>query len=148
MLEVRVVGDLGHELLAELVLERADEAGDEPIPLADGLRQRFHVTLSPEFSFVADFVQQAELLGMVQQRDDRQVATQEVLHAAAVGVASVLGFASDHVADVTWRYVSDFKQTIQRRNINEKQLVKFIYRINRILQAQINQQRKKTIIAL
>lgn len=59
-----------------------------------------------------------------------------------------IAFASDHVQDVTWRYVTDFKQTIRTRNINEKQFVKLIQRINRNIQRQLNQQQRNTILSL
>ncbi len=59
-----------------------------------------------------------------------------------------IGFAYDHVQDVTWRYVTDFKQTKQRRNINEKEFVKIISQINRKIQSQISQQDKNKLIAI
>lgn len=59
-----------------------------------------------------------------------------------------IGFSKDHIADVTWRYVTDFKQTIQRRNINEKSFVKLIQQINRKIQLQMNQQERKKIISM
>jgi peptide-N4-(N-acetyl-beta-glucosaminyl)asparagine amidase len=59
-----------------------------------------------------------------------------------------IAFAKDHVEDVTWRYVTNFKETIQRRNINEKDFVKTIHRINQKIQSQIDQQEKKKIISM
>jgi len=56
-------------------------------------------------------------------------------------------FAKDHIQDVTWRYVSDFKQTKLRRNINENKYAKVIHRINQNIQAQFNQQEKQQIIS-
>ncbi|CAM4820066.1 unnamed protein product [Rotaria magnacalcarata] len=58
-----------------------------------------------------------------------------------------IAFAKDHVEDVTWKYVTNFKQTIQRRNINEKRMAKTISRMNEKLQSQLNQQEKNKIIA-
>jgi peptide-N4-(N-acetyl-beta-glucosaminyl)asparagine amidase len=58
-----------------------------------------------------------------------------------------IAFAYDHIQDVTWRYVTDFKQTKQRRNINEKDFANIIHRINQKIQSQINQQEKTKIIS-
>ncbi|CAF3459573.1 unnamed protein product, partial [Rotaria socialis] len=52
-----------------------------------------------------------------------------------------------HIEDVTWKYVTNFKQTIQRRNINEKIFAKTISRVNEKLQSQLNQQEKNKIIS-
>lgn len=59
-----------------------------------------------------------------------------------------IAFANDHVEDVTWRYVTNFKQTRQRRNIDETNFAKLIYQINRKIQTQIDQQQKKKIISM
>jgi len=59
-----------------------------------------------------------------------------------------IAFAKDHIQDVTWRYVTNYKQTIQRRNINEKKFVKFIDRINQKIQLQIDQEEKKKIVSM
>lgn len=59
-----------------------------------------------------------------------------------------IAFASDHVQDVTWRYVTDFNQTIRRRNINEKQFGKLIQKMNRDIQRQLNQQQRQFIVPL
>ncbi|CAF1612521.1 unnamed protein product [Rotaria sp. Silwood1] len=59
-----------------------------------------------------------------------------------------IAFAKDHIEDVTWRYVTHFKQTIQRRNINEYMFAKIISRINRKIQLQLNQQEKNKIISI
>ncbi|CAF4602828.1 unnamed protein product, partial [Rotaria socialis] len=58
-----------------------------------------------------------------------------------------IAFAKDHVEDVTWKYVTNFKQTMQRRNINEKIFAKTISRVNKKLQSQLNQQEKNKIIS-
>lgn len=57
-----------------------------------------------------------------------------------------IAFAKDHIEDVTWRYVTNFKETIQRRNINEKDFSKLISRINQTLQSKLDQQEKNKII--
>ncbi|CAF0975287.1 unnamed protein product [Rotaria sordida] len=58
-----------------------------------------------------------------------------------------IAFAKDHIEDVTWRYVTHFKQTIQTRNINEYIFAKIISQINRKIQSQLNQQDKNKIIS-
>ena len=49
----------------------------------------------------------------------------------------------DHIEDTAWRYVTKFKQTIQRRNINEKIFARITDRINRRTQPQLDQQEKE-----
>ncbi|UJR10898.1 hypothetical protein I4U23_015086 [Adineta vaga] len=58
-----------------------------------------------------------------------------------------IAFAKDHVIDVTWRYVTNFKQTVQKRNINEKNFARIIQRINRKLQSTLNREEKLKIIS-
>ncbi|CAF1375784.1 unnamed protein product [Adineta steineri] len=58
-----------------------------------------------------------------------------------------IAFAKDHIGDVTWRYVTNFKQIIQRRNINEKNFARTIHQINRKIQSQLNQEEKIKIIS-
>lgn len=45
-----------------------------------------------------------------------------------------LAFAKDHLEDVTWRYVTDFSQTLRKRNINEKHFQECLHQINQKLQ--------------
>ncbi|CAF4698448.1 unnamed protein product, partial [Rotaria sp. Silwood2] len=59
-----------------------------------------------------------------------------------------IAFAKDHIEDVTWRYVTHFKQTILRRNINENIFAKTLSQINQQLQLQLNQQEKNKIISI
>ncbi|CAF0979034.1 unnamed protein product [Adineta ricciae] len=58
-----------------------------------------------------------------------------------------IAFAKDHVMDVTWRYVTNFKLTIRRRNIDEKHFCKTIFDINRKVQSQLDQQERKQLIS-
>ena len=58
-----------------------------------------------------------------------------------------IAFASDHVQDVTWRYVTNFKETKRRRNINENEFAKTIHQINRKIQSQLDQEDRKKVIS-
>lgn len=56
-----------------------------------------------------------------------------------------LAFAKDHLEDVTWKYVTNFSQTIQKRKLNEKQFQKFLQQINLKLQKNLDKQTKKQL---
>ena len=56
-----------------------------------------------------------------------------------------LAFAKDHLEDVTWKYVTNFPQTIQKRKLNEKQFQKFLQQINLKLQKNLDKQTKKQL---
>ena len=60
MLEVRELGDLRLDLVAEQVLQFSRKRGKHFIPLANLLGQCANVTVLPEVAFVADFFEDAQ----------------------------------------------------------------------------------------
>ncbi|MCW8140773.1 MAG: hypothetical protein KIT58_17875 [Planctomycetota bacterium] len=61
--------------------QRRAEAGDEPVPAVQGLDERRDAPPAMEVAVVGDAHAEAQLTGAVEQRDETQVAPEEVVQA-------------------------------------------------------------------
>ena len=57
-----------------------------------------------------------------------------------------VAFARDHLEDVTWRYVTNFSQTLHRRQIDERRFQRLIQKINLSLQRSLPAARRTEVI--
>ena len=73
------------------ILEHACQSGDHGVPSPDGSGQRRQVTGLPKIAFVVDVDAEADLLHVLQYRQDREVGPLEILPAAKARVVSVSG---------------------------------------------------------
>ena len=78
VLECGELGDLGENMLAPAIFQPSCEAGNQHIPATNFASQLSHVALLPVVSFVIDFVEKAEQPGMIEQCDERDMATKKV----------------------------------------------------------------------
>ena len=80
----------GNPAALQLVGQAADEAGERGVPPGDFLDQGLHVAIFPVAALVSRAVEDAKFLRLVQQRDEAEMASKELFHAAQRRVAGVL----------------------------------------------------------
>ena len=93
MLEVWKLGDGTLYAIAEQIAELAKLMCNHVVPFAYLAGESLGIPLLPVIPLVTDVFEDAQLLGVVEHADDRQMAAQEMGDAAALGIAGILGFA-------------------------------------------------------
>src|SRR5256885_364066 len=91
MLEVWELRDRCGQRISDQILNLSGETSDHLIPFADLSHEGLNVPLVIKTALVADALDEAKCIYMVEQLDDGQMATQEVFDAAEVWIRRILG---------------------------------------------------------